>query len=85
MSIELHSEAGAKALPGRLQLFGDATSLGGVESLVEWRRKYDEAISPYLLRVSVGLEDVLDLQADMEQAILATKEMKDEDVAAAAL
>jgi hypothetical protein len=28
---------------------------------------------------------VLDLQADMEQAILATKEMKDEDVAATAL
>ena len=85
MSIELHSEAGAKALPALLKLFGDATSLGGVESLVEWWRKYDEAISPYLLRVSVGLEDVLDLQADMEQAILATKEMKDEDVAAAAL
>jgi cystathionine gamma-synthase len=40
LSVELHSEAAAKALPGKLLLFGDATSLGGVESLVEWRRKY---------------------------------------------
>jgi cystathionine gamma-synthase len=30
-ALELHSEAAAKALPAALQLFKDATSLGGVE------------------------------------------------------
>ena len=43
--------------PSALRLFRDATSLGGVESLIEWRRKYDGAVSPRLLRVSVGLEE----------------------------
>ena len=41
-----------------------------VESLIEWRRKYDDAISPLLLRVSVGLEDVEHLRADLERSIL---------------
>ena len=27
-----------------LHFFRDATSLGGVESLIEWRRKYDDAV-----------------------------------------
>ena len=52
-----------------LSLFRDATSLGGVESLIEWRRKYDDAISPKLLRCSVGLEEAQHLQADLERAI----------------
>ena len=56
----------------QLHLFGDATSLGGVESLVEWRRKYDESISPLLLRMSIGLESHVDLQNDLQQAILST-------------
>eukprot|EP01051_Picozoa_sp_SAG22_P000012 SAG22_NODE_1_length_62449_cov_158.689270_12_plen_214_part_00 len=34
----------AQNLPAALRLFGDATSLGGVESLVEWRRKYDDQV-----------------------------------------
>lgn len=57
----------------QLRLFGDATSLGGVESLVEWRRKYDESISPLLLRMSIGLESHIDLQDDLQQAILSTR------------
>ncbi len=57
----------------QLRLFGDATSLGGVESLVEWRRKYDESISPLLLRMSIGLESHTDLQDDLQQAILSTR------------
>ena len=69
-AIELASEDAAKALPDALTLFRDATSLGGVESLVEWRRKYDDAISPRLLRVSVGLEDVEHLRQDLERAVL---------------
>jgi len=69
-AVELKTETAAKSLPAALKLFRDATSLGGVESLIEWRRKYDSAISPLLLRVSVGLEDFEHLQADLQRGIL---------------
>ncbi|HET9595173.1 MAG TPA: PLP-dependent transferase, partial [Anaeromyxobacteraceae bacterium] len=69
LSFELASEAEARALPGKLRLFRDATSLGGVESLVEWRRRQDPEAAPTLLRVSVGLEAADDLVADLEQAL----------------
>jgi len=69
-ALELSTEAAAKALPTALKLFRSATSLGGVESLVEWRRKWDSAISPLLLRISIGLEDFEHLRADLEQGIL---------------
>jgi cystathionine gamma-synthase len=69
LSFELASEAAARALPARLRLFRDATSLGGVESLVEWRRKHDAEAPPALLRVSVGLEDPDDLIADLERGL----------------
>jgi len=68
-ALELATEAAAKALPDALTLFRNATSLGGVESLVEWRRKHDAAVSPLLLRVSIGLEDREHLQRDLERAI----------------
>jgi len=71
LSFELSSEAEAKELPRRLRLFRNATSLGGVESLVEWRRKHDPEATPELLRVSVGLEDVGDLIADLEGGLAA--------------
>ena len=70
MAIELTTEGAARALPAALSLFRDATSLGGVESLIEWRRKYDDAISPTLLRLSVGLEEEADLRDDLCRAIL---------------
>jgi cystathionine gamma-synthase len=69
LSIELASEAEARALPGRLHLFRDATSLGGVESLIEWRRRHDPEAAPTLLRISVGLEAADDLLADLAQAL----------------
>ena len=68
LAIELATEAAARALPAALSLFHDATSLGGVESLIEWRRKYDDAVSPLLLRLSVGLEEPEHLQMDLQQA-----------------
>ncbi|ACG73022.1 Cys/Met metabolism pyridoxal-phosphate-dependent protein [Anaeromyxobacter sp. K] len=71
LAFELGSEAEARALPGKLRLFRDATSLGGVESLVEWRRKVDPEAPPALLRVSAGLEDPDDLVADLEQGLRA--------------
>lgn len=48
-----------------------ATSLGGVETTMERRQKYagDAAVPPGLLRMSVGIEHVDDLWADLLQAI----------------
>ncbi len=69
LALELATEEAARALPKHLELFRDATSLGGVESLVEWRRKHDPEAPPTLLRVSVGLEDPADLVADLEQGL----------------
>ena len=45
-------------------MFHHATSLGGTESLIEWRAMSDDHISKKLLRVSIGLEDPRDLLAD---------------------
>jgi len=69
LSIELETEEAARWLPRRLTLFRDATSLGGVESLVEWRKKHDPEAPPGLLRLSIGLEDPGDLEADLAQAL----------------
>jgi len=56
---------------GRLQLFHRATSLGGVESLIEHRVTIepDTGIPGNLLRLSIGIEDADDLIADLDQAL----------------
>ena len=62
----------AMQVAGKLALFTRATSLGGVESLVEHRRSVEGILSQTpenLLRVSVGIEDADDLIADLEQAL----------------
>jgi cystathionine gamma-synthase len=69
LSIELASVEEARALPALVTLFRDATSLGGVESLLEWRRKQDPEAAPTLVRLSVGLEEPADLIADLAQAL----------------
>lgn len=54
------------------QVFFPATSLGGVESLIEHRKTVEGPLSfvaPNLIRLSVGIEDVRDLIADLEQAL----------------
>ena len=56
----------------KLKLFTRATSLGGVESLIEHRATVEgpDTKTPFnLLRVSVGLEHIDDLVADMTQAL----------------
>ncbi|MBI1774547.1 MAG: PLP-dependent transferase [Proteobacteria bacterium] len=65
-------EAGAVKVAARLHVFKRATSLGGVESLVEHRASIEGAGSPCppdLLRLSVGIEDTGDLVADLDQAL----------------
>ena len=37
--------------------------------MVEWRRKQDPEAPPGLLRLSIGLEDPADLEADLAQAL----------------
>jgi len=62
----------AKRVINNLKLFTRATSLGGVESLIEHRATVEgpDTKTPFnLLRVSVGLEHIDDLMADMEQAL----------------
>jgi cystathionine gamma-synthase len=58
----------------KLTIFKHATSLGGVESLVEHRRSVEgeHPVSPdNLIRISVGIEYIDDLIADLDQALSA--------------
>lgn len=62
----------AFAVAARLGLFTRATSLGGVESLVEHRASIEGAHTRApegLLRLSVGLENAQDLIDDLDQAL----------------
>ena len=56
----------------RFQVFVRATSLGGVESLVEHRASVEgphSEVPPNLLRLSIGIEDPADLISDLDQAL----------------
>jgi cystathionine gamma-synthase len=67
-------EAAAIAAAARVAIWKRATSLGGVESLLEHRASVEGPGSPAppdLLRLSVGLEHVGDLIGDLEQALAA--------------
>jgi cystathionine gamma-synthase len=62
----------AQRVERAVRVITNATSLGGVESLIEVRRRWEgERVPSGLLRLSVGLEDVDDLWADLEQALEA--------------
>ncbi|KAL4943471.1 hypothetical protein BDV06DRAFT_211041 [Aspergillus oleicola] len=67
-SITMRQEDYAKRLPSKLSLFQHATSLGGVESLIEWRTMSDRSVDRRLLRVSVGLENWEDLRRDLKMS-----------------
>jgi len=62
----------AKRLCTRLRVIVPATSLGGVESLAEHRKSVEGPSSPVadnLVRLSIGIEHVDDLIADLGQAL----------------
>jgi cystathionine gamma-synthase len=62
----------AIATAARVKLWKRATSLGGVESLIEHRASYEGPESPCppdLLRLSAGVEDVEDLWRDLDAAL----------------
>jgi cystathionine gamma-synthase len=63
-----------EAFLARLRLLTHATSLGGVESLIERRARYAgdaSIVGPTLCRLSVGIENVEDLWADLDGAFRA--------------
>ena len=67
-------EAAAIATAAGVTLWKRATSLGGVESLIEHRASIEGAGSPCppdLLRLSAGVEEVEDLFADLDRALRA--------------
>ncbi|KAF4637050.1 hypothetical protein G7Y89_g1048 [Cudoniella acicularis] len=70
-SITMKDERFARRFPGKLDLFHHATSLGGVESLIEWRTMTDSSVDTRLLRVSVGIEGWEDLRDDLLQGFKA--------------
>ncbi|UCH25339.1 MAG: aminotransferase class V-fold PLP-dependent enzyme [Trueperaceae bacterium] len=73
LSFEVRGgEEAAMGVAAKLGLITRATSLGGVESLIEHRASIEgpESLTPRnLLRLSVGLEHPEDLLADLEQAL----------------
>ncbi|OOF98080.1 hypothetical protein ASPCADRAFT_164298 [Aspergillus carbonarius ITEM 5010] len=70
-SVVLRNEDYARRLPSKLALFQHATSLGGVESLIEWRAMSDSRVDRKLLRLSIGLENWEDLGNDLLGAFRA--------------
>ena len=73
--LSFHVKGGAAeafAAAARMQLFTRATSLGGIESLIEHRASIEGPTSTTpqnLLRVSIGIEHVDDLIDDLRQAL----------------
>lgn len=70
-SIITRREDDARRLPSKLHLFHHATSLGGVESLIEWRAITDRSVAKTVLRLSVGVEGCEDLREDLLQGFKA--------------
>ena len=73
IAIEVHGGSeGAEAVAAQVALWTHATSLGGVESLIERRRRHSSEASTVpenLLRLSVGVEDIEDLWRDLAAAL----------------
>lgn len=72
-ALWLKNQELTKRLPSKLHLFQHATSLGGVESLIEWRAMSDAGVDKRLLRVSIGVEGFEDLKQDLLQGFEALK------------
>ena len=73
LAFELADGAAAARCEARVRLVRNATSLGGVETLIERRARVEPPgrVPEGLLRLSVGLEDVDDLWCDLAGAIAA--------------
>jgi cystathionine beta-lyase/cystathionine gamma-synthase len=70
-SMWLRKHEHARRFASKLYVFQHAASLGGVESLVEWRAMSSKEEDPLVIRVSVGVEDLEDMKADFTQGFQA--------------
>jgi len=68
-SIIMATIEDACAFPHALKYFSPATSLGGVESLIEHRLGSDPGYDPRLVRLSVGVEELEDLKDDLRAGL----------------
>jgi cystathionine gamma-synthase len=70
LSFDVADAQAARRVETATRLIVNATSLGGVTSVLESRARWEgERVPPGLLRLSVGLEDPEALWADLEQAL----------------
>ena len=70
LSFDLADAEAARKVETSLGVIANATSLGGVASVLESRARWEgDRVPPGLLRLSVGLEDPDELWADLEQAL----------------
>ena len=70
LSFDVADAAAARTLETSLRRITNATSLGGAETLLEARSRWEgDRVPPGLLRLSVGLEPLEELWGDLEQAL----------------
>jgi cystathionine gamma-synthase len=70
LSFDVAGAEEARKVETSLRLITNATSLGGVDSVLEARARWEgDRVPPGLLRLSVGLEPVEELWADLDQAL----------------
>lgn len=70
LSFDVDGAEAARRVETATTLIRNATSLGGVESVIEARHRWEgDRIDPGLLRLSVGLEPIDDLWADLAGAL----------------
>ena len=72
LSFDVADGDTARRVETSTRLIANATSLGGVDTTIESRYRWEgDRVPPGLLRLSVGVEDVDALWADLEQALTA--------------
>lgn len=70
LSFDVADAEAARRVETATKLIANATSLGGVDTTIESRFRWEGVrVPPGLLRLSVGVEDVETLWADLEQAL----------------
>jgi cystathionine gamma-synthase len=70
LSFDVADAVDARRVESATRLIANATSLGGVDTTIEGRFRWEgDRVPPGLLRLSVGVEDVEALWADLDQAL----------------